>query len=406
MRRAILLICICLVAVPVVAQQINLPAEISNDAALPSVMPRFAKAVIAFQQADQHPDLAAFFRAQLVAGLYGDALGSLDKLRAPLTDDPSPRVRARYLEYVLYARSRLTASETKTPFQAAYRKTFHAVISRLDNRTSAMAVNGLSFDNLPQAKQALEQDLAQLKGKAAVSLADSLKLISDYNEREVYRAFGSTSSDLIAEDDARRYTVQKDVTLALPDGGSLCAFIVRPRGAAKLPALLQFTIYNDTVTLLRDARRSASNEYVGVIGLVRGKGCSPGEIIPYEHDGADAAALVDWIAAQPWSDGKVGMFGGSYSGFTPWATAKQHPKALKSIMVGAPVAPGIDAPKEGGVFWNFIYPWPFYTTNNKTLDNETYNDRARWAKLDHDWYASGRPYRDLDKIDGHAQSDF
>ena len=400
MRRAILLICICLVAVPVVAQQINLPAEISNDAALPSVMPRFAKAVIAFQQADQHPDLAAFFRAQLVAGLYGDALGSLDTLRAPLTDDPSPRVRARYLEYVLYARSRLTASETKTPFQAAYRKTFHAVISRLDNRTSAMAVNGLSFDNLPQAKQALEQDLAQLKGKAAISLADSLKLISDYNEREVYRAFGSTSSDLIAEDDARRYTVQKDVTLALPDGGSLCAFIVRPRGAAKLPALLQFTIYNDTVTLLRDARRSASNEYVGVIGLVRGKGCSPGEIIPYEHDGADAAALVDWIAAQPWSDGKVGMFGGSYSGFTPWATAKQHPKALKSIMVGAPVAPGIDAPKEGGVFWNFIYPWPFYTTNNKTLDNETYNDRARWAKLDHDWYASGRPYRDLDKIDG------
>jgi uncharacterized protein len=400
MRRAILLIYICLVAAPAVAQQINLPAEISNEAALPSMMPRFAKAVIAFQQADQHPDLAALFRAQLVAGLYSDALASLDKLRAPLTDDPSPRVRVRYLEYVLYARSRLTASETKTPFQAAYRKTFHAVISRLDNRTSATAVNGLSFDNLSQAKQALEQDLAQIKGKSTISLPDSLKFISDYNEREVYLAFGSTSSDLIAEDDARRYTVQTDVTVALPDGGSLCALIVRPRGHAKLPALLQFTIYNDTVTLLRDARRSASNDYVGVIGLLRGKGCSSGEIIPYEHDGADAAALVDWIAAQPWSDGKVGMFGGSYSGFTPWATAKQHPKALKSIMVGAPVAPGIDAPKEGNVFWNFIYPWPFYTTNNKTLDNETYNDHARWAKLDHDWYVSGRPYQDLDKIDG------
>jgi uncharacterized protein len=400
MRRAILLIYICLVAAPAVAQQINLPAEISNEAALPSVMPRFAKGVIAFQQADQHPDLAALFKAQLVAGLYSDALANLDKLRAPLADDPSPRVRARYLEYVLYARSRLAANDTKTPFQAAYRKTFHTVISRLDNRTSAMAVNGLSFDNLSRAKQALEQDLAQIKGKSTISLPESLKLIGDYNEREIYRAFGSTSSDLIAEDDARRYTVTKDVMVAMPDGGSLCALIVRPRGNAKLPALLQFTIYNDTVALLRDARRSASNDYVGVIGLVRGKGCSPGEIIPYERDGADAAALVDWIAAQPWSDGKVGMFGGSYSGFTPWATAKQHPKALKSIMVGAPVAPGIDAPKEANVFWNFIYPWPFYTTNNKTLDNETYNDRARWAKLDHDWYASGRPYRDLDKIDG------
>jgi putative CocE/NonD family hydrolase len=400
MRRASLLIYICLVAAPAAAQQINLPAEISNEAALPSVMPRFAKAVIAFQQADPHPDLAELFRAQLVAGLYGDALVSLDKLRAPLAADSSPRVRARYLQYMLYARSRSTEIKTKTPFQTAYRKTFHALISPLDNRTSAMAVNGLSFDNLSQAKQALEQDVVQLKGKSAISLPDSLKLISDYNEHEIYRAFGSTSSDLIAEDDAHRYTIQRDVTVAMSDGGSLCALIVRPRGHAKLPALLQFTIYNDAVTLLRDARRSASNDYVGVVGLVRGKGCSAGEIIPYENDGPDAAALVDWIAAQPWSDGKVGMFGGSYSGFTPWATANRHPKALRSIMVGAPVAPGIDAPKEGNVLWNFIYPWPFYTTNNKTLDNETYNDRTRWAKLNHDWYTSGRPYRDLDKIDG------
>jgi putative CocE/NonD family hydrolase len=94
------------------------------------------------------------------------------------------------------------------------------------------------------------------------------------------------------------------------------------------------------------------------------------------------------------------MFGGSYSGSTPWAAAKHQPKALKSIMVGAPVGPGIDVPMEGNVVWNFIYPWPFYTTTNKTLNDEIYFDRARWTKLDHDWYASGRPYRDLEKIDG------
>jgi putative CocE/NonD family hydrolase len=400
MRHANLLILICLIAAPAIAQQINIPAEMTDEAALPRVMPRFAKAVIAFQQADQRPDPASLFKAQLVAGLYGDALATLDKLRAPLAADPSPLVRTRYLEYVLYARSRLTATKTKTPFPAAYRKTFHALIRPLDNRTSALAVNDLSFGDLSQANQALDQDLAELKGKSAISPAESFKLISDYNEREIYRAFGPTSAELIAEDDAHRYTIQKDVTVAMPDGGSICALIVRPAGRPKLPALLQFTIYNDTVTLLRDARRSASNDYVGVIGLVRGKGCSPGEIVPYEHDGADAAALVDWIAAQPWSDGKVGMFGGSYSGSTPWAAAKHQPKALKSIMVGAPVAPGIDVPMEGNVVWNFIYPWPFFTTTNKTLNDEVYYDRPRWAKLDHDWYAGGRPYRDLDKVDG------
>jgi putative CocE/NonD family hydrolase len=400
MRHANLLIVIWLTAAPVMAQQINIPAEIGDEAALPRVMPRLAKAVIAFQQADQRPEPTSLFRAQLVAGLYGDALASLGKLRAPLADNQSPRVRARYWEYELYARSQLRAQETKTPFQDAYRKEFRALIRPLDNRTSAMAVNGLSFDNLSQASRALQQELAQLKGKAAISLAESFKLIGDYNEREIYRAFGSSSAELIAEDDARRYRVQKDVTVALPDGASICALIVRPLGQHKLPALLQFTIYNDPGALFREARRAAANDYAGVMGLTRGKGCSPGEIIPYEHDGADAAALVDWIAAQPWSDGKVGMYGGSYSGFTPWATAKQHPKALKSIMVGAPAGPGIDVPSEGNIVWNFIYPWPFYTTTNKTLNNETYYDSARWSKLNHDWYVSGRPYRDLDKIDG------
>lgn len=122
--------------------------------------------------------------------------------------------------------------------------------------------------------------------------------------------------------------------------------------------------------------------------------------MPYERDGADASALIEWIASQPWSDGRVGMYGGSYSGGTAWMTAKRMPRALKAIMTGAPVAPGIDVPMEGNVFWNFVYPWPFYTTNNKTLDNPTYNDSARWQRLDRESYASGRPYRDLETIDG------
>jgi putative CocE/NonD family hydrolase len=400
MRRPFLIICLCALAASAAAQSINLPAEMADEAALPKVMPRFAKAVIGMQEDGRPADLAALFRAQLVAGLYGDALETLDKLRAPLIENPSPRVRARYLEYILYARSALRAAEAKIAFQDAYRESFRTLIKPLDNRTAAIAINGLSFDNLSQANQALAHDLDQLKGKSAISPAESLKLISYYNEREVYRAFASTTADLVGEDDARRYLIQKDIAVATPDHGTICALLVLPVGQAKLPALLQFTIYNDAGAILREARRAASNDYAGVIGLTRGKGCSPDPITPYEHDGADAAFLVDWIAAQPWSDGQVGMYGGSYSGFTPWAAAKHHPKALKVIMVGAPVAPGIDAPKEGNVFWNFIYPWPFYAANNKTLDNAAYNDTARWTKLNHDWYSSGRPYRDLDKVDG------
>lgn len=400
MRHALLMICLCSPAAPAVAQNINLPAEMADEAALPRVMPRFAEAVIGSQEDGRTPDLASLFRAQLVAGLYGDAIESLVKLRSPLSNDPSPRVRARYWEYVLYASSALRATQAKSTFQDAYRETFRALIRPLDNRTAAVVINGLTFDKLSQANQALAQDLGQLKGKSALSLAESLKLIGDYNEREIYRAFASTTAELAGEDDARRYTIQKEIAIATPDHGTICALLVRAAGHARLPALLQFTIYNDAGTILREARRVASNDYAAVIGLTRGKGCSLDPVVPYEHDGEDAAFLVDWIAAQPWSDGQVGMFGGSYSGFTAWAAVKHQPKALKAIMVGAPVAPGIDVPQEGNVFWNFIYPWPFYTTNNKTLDNATYYDNARWRKLNQDWYSSGRPYRDLDKIDG------
>lgn len=204
----------------------------------------------------------------------------------------------------------------------------------------------------------------------------------------------------VAPDEAHRFIVQSDVKVSTPDGATICALIVRPRGREKWPALLQFTIYNQPDLLYRDAQRAASNGYAGVMGLTRGKGCSSSEAVPYEHDGADAAALIDWIAAQPWSNGRVGMYGGSYNGFTSWAALKHAPKALKAMMVGAPVAPGIDVPMEGNVFWNFIYPWPFYTLTNKTLNDELYGNSARWSKLNHDWYLSGRPYRELDKIDG------
>jgi uncharacterized protein len=114
----------------------------------------------------------------------------------------------------------LTAAKTKTSLQAAYRKTFHALLQPLDNRTAAMALNGLSADHLSQARQALDHDLAELKGRSAISLAESVKLISDYNEREIYSTFGSSTAVLIAEDDAHRYAVQKDVIVAMPDGTS------------------------------------------------------------------------------------------------------------------------------------------------------------------------------------------
>ena len=196
------------------------------------------------------------------------------------------------------------------------------------------------------------------------------------------------------------YTIQRDVQVRTPDGATICALIIRPKAAEPVPAIVEFTIYADARKLESEATLAASHGYAGVIGLTRGKGCSPDKPVPFEHDGPDADTLIDWVAHQPWSDGKVGMYGGSYGGFTTWAATKNRPAALKAIMVGAPEGPAIDTPSENGVVWNFLYPWSLYTTTNKTLDNAAYGDTARWNRLNRTWYLSGRAYRDLDKIDG------
>jgi putative CocE/NonD family hydrolase len=175
---------------------------------------------------------------------------------------------------------------------------------------------------------------------------------------------------------------------------------MRPRAVSgRLPALLNFSIYADT-NHINEVRLTAAHGYAGVGGLTRGKGCSPDQAVPIEHDGADAAALIEWTSRQPWSDGRVGMYGGSYDGFTQWAAAKRMPPALKAMMPSVTFAPGIDCPRDGNVFMNYAYPWPFYTTDVKGLDDSTHYDAERWNRLNHDWYVGGRAYRDLDRIDG------
>jgi hypothetical protein len=94
------------------------------------------------------------------------------------------------------------------------------------------------------------------------------------------------------------------------------------------------------------------------------------------------------------------MYGGSYSGFTCWAAAKRPPAALKTIVPYVANNPGNGLPMENNVFLFVNYPWAFYVTNNKYLDQKLYNDRPRWDALNDRWYASGRPYREIDRVDG------
>lgn len=382
------------------AQPLALPPGAAGDEkTLAAAMPALAARLIDLGPADGAPrdvQLDNLFRFQLVAGRTAEAVKTLAELRAltPL-GRPSSALNVRYEIYA----DALRLEAGGTPFDDAFRESFRQTMRTIDDRMAYRVV--YTFGTSPVALQnGLRAALARVKDPSSISTADATEVVRRYFAADAARRYGPIVDALIAEDEQRRYVIEKDIAVRTPDGATICAAVVRPRGEARLPALLNFTIYADPNTTMTEARRSASNGYAGVVGLTRGKGCSPDAPVPYEHDAGDAAAVVDWIAAQPWSDGRVGMFGGSYEGFTTWAAAKKMPKALKAIMDGAPVGPGIDVPMEGNVFWNFVYPWPFYTTDNKTLDDATYNDTERWQRLDRQWYVQGRAYRDRQAIDG------
>jgi len=192
-----------------------------------------------------------------------------------------------------------------------------------------------------------------------------------------------------------------DVLIKTREGATLSATLALPANQPqRVPTILVFDIYTNPEALKSQAEEFAARGYAGVVADVRGKRLSPDPVVPYEHDAVDTRAVIDWIVKQPWSDGKVGMIGGSYSGFTAWAATKRKHPALKGIAVSAAAIPGQGLPMFNNVFLNANYPWAFYVTNNKMLDETLYADNQRWWNLTRNWFASGRPYREIDAIDG------
>jgi putative CocE/NonD family hydrolase len=201
--------------------------------------------------------------------------------------------------------------------------------------------------------------------------------------------------------DTTHYIINDSVMIKTQYGITLSAVVVRKKGGqAKLPAALFYFIYSNTNRSLMEAKYAADHGYIGIVADARGKRLSPDLPAPYEHETQDVNAVIDWVVSQPWSDGRVAMYGGSYSGFAQWAAAKHLHPALKTIVPYVAAIPGLGLPMENNVFLAANYQWAFYVTNNKYTDDAVNNDNARWRKMRNNWWESGAAYNKIDSIDG------
>ncbi len=167
------------------------------------------------------------------------------------------------------------------------------------------------------------------------------------------------------------FEVKKETNIRVPlrDGVTLAADVYRPDAPAdaKFPVILQRTCYGRASAF--EGAYWARRGYVFVAQDVRGKFDSGGVWEPWVNEGRDGFDSVEWCAAQPWSNGAVGMIGASYLGFTQWAAARENPPHLKCLVpIVSPPDPYYNVPYAYGTFFLYGSVWWSGIVDGQTMN--------------------------------------
>jgi hypothetical protein len=336
------------------------------------------------------------FKFQLIRGDYEDALTSIKK-----RIKETPIDQRQYLDiYRHYVEAKLSKNfkDTFTEAYSNYVKNSNDIqVISLDKALIIRDPTDYYVSNFNNTYGNIKSD--------KLSQATAKDLVKKYFLSTVFSSTRAIYFKEIKQDHKRRYAINDSIVIPLKDGAEVSIVVVKRKGKSrtKKSAILVSSIYAGTNEV--SAMLSASKGYVGVIANTRGKRLSKSQIKPLEYEHTDVYEVIDWISKQPWSNQKVAMFGGSYNGFTQWASMKHNVHtALKTIVPMVAVAPGIDYPMENNILHNYSYSWNFYVTNSKFLDFEASNDFNRWNSLKNRWYKTGVAFNKLDSLDGQVNT--
>ena len=189
--------------------------------------------------------------------------------------------------------------------------------------------------------------------------------------------------------------MQWGVKIPMRDGVRLNATLYLPRDQKEpRPAIFTFTPYI-AEGYHEEGYDLAAHGYPYLAIDVRGRGNSEGEFQPLFQEGEDGHDIVEWIAKQPYCNGKVATRGHSYVAFDQWAAVRHAPEHLATIVPSAPCYVGVDYPMRANVFLNFLGNW-LALCWGKTLQKQMVDDNPRfWAEQHLRFLESGLPFKDL-----------
>ncbi len=173
---------------------------------------------------------------------------------------------------------------------------------------------------------------------------------------------------------------------------------------SRTPVIFTLTPYISDTYHAR-AAYFASHGYAFALVDVRGRGNSGGDFEPFAQEPRDGHDVVEWLAQQPFCDGKVAMWGGSYAGFDQWATAKEFPAHLATIVPAAAVHPPLDYPGLNDVAFPYEMQW-FTDTSGHTGQANLFGDQKFWRTKFLDAYKKHIPFKSFDSFVGNPSVNF
>lgn len=341
-------------------------------------------------------------RLQVVAKDYKASILTLPEYRKEFADHNMAGYKS--LVYEIYSMAKLNELDNKIPFSKAFQNAFNKTYESLDEKIIPRVGIAVNAD-VHNFRKLLKASLDKQKGKDSIEYGPALALCKNYLNYKVFSSIQPYVAQVTAAKDQENFIIEtKD--LKTKSGSTLTITIVRKKGNnSPLPVILTNNIYAGEFDGYF-GKRAAIYNYVGAVVNTRGKRNSNDINNPFEHESQDIYEVIDWVSQQPWSNGKVGMIGGSYLGFSQWAATKKLHPALKTIVPQVSVGIGIDYPAQNNVFMSYMLQWIQYVTNNKFTDEADFSNSTKWDSINTAWYKSGKSFRALDTISGKPSKIF
>lgn len=344
-----------------------------------------------------------YLRLQVLNKDYNGAIKTLNKIRYPYLNsypDYAKTVGFQFEQYILT--KQISNSDN---FTSNYEKIFTRNYQKLPLMAKQLIPESFKFKkgfNKKEVQKILKDSIVQ----DSISIKNAVLLCRHFNYHTLINETFSTAIPLLKKLDQEEFSVKDSVIVKTKKGNEITLFYVFDKKLKRpKPSILHFSTYvGNNDYFISAAKINADRGYNIIYAFSRGIYLSKDEITPFEFEVEDVNEVIEWITKQTWSDGKVGMIGGSYDGFSQWAATKNLHPALKTIIPAASVGFGIDFPMFNNCFSPYMLRW--LTHVKRKTDFDIFDNKKKWLSIYNTYYKTGVAFNKLDSIYGKTNPVF